>query len=154
MKTCAAALFLAACLASCSPSPTALAKAPPREGWITDYRAALKIAKNTHKKVLLDFTGSGWCAACIVLDREVFSKAEFKNFAPGKFVLVELDFPPQPDPAQKDQQGNMELAEKFRIIGFPTTIVLDSNGVELARQEGYANDPPGFMAWLKELAAR
>jgi thioredoxin-related protein len=150
MRICAV-LFFAGFLVSCSPSSTSLGVPPPREGWMTDYRDALKIAKSANKKILLDFTGSGWCAGCIVLDREVFSKEAFKSFAPGKFVLVELDFPPQPELAQKD---NAELAERFRIIGFPTTVVLDSHGVELARQEGYANDPPRFIAWLKDLAAR
>ena len=41
----------------------------------------------------MDFTGSDWCGWCIMLDKEIFSKPEFKEYASKNLVLLELDFP-------------------------------------------------------------
>ena len=43
--------------------------------------AALAQAKQEHKLVMLDFTGSDWCGWCIKLNRDVFSKPEFAKYA-------------------------------------------------------------------------
>ena len=62
-------------------------------GWDDNYEKALEKAKTEKKMVLLDFTGSDWCGWCMKLDKEVFSKKEFKDYAKENLVLVELDFP-------------------------------------------------------------
>jgi thioredoxin-related protein len=61
-------------------------------GWDDDYEKALAQAKAEKKMVVLDFTGSDWCGWCIKLDKEVFSKKEFKDYAKDNLVLVEVDF--------------------------------------------------------------
>ena len=38
-------------------------------GWMTDFAAAQKLAKETKKPMLVDFTGSDWCPWCIRLDK-------------------------------------------------------------------------------------
>ena len=70
-----------------------LSSAWAEPSWETDYKKAQDQAKAGNKLVLLDFTGSDWCGWCIKLDREVFSKPEFKDYATKNLVLVELDFP-------------------------------------------------------------
>ena len=51
------------------------------EQWQTDYEQALATAKSTNKRVLLDFTGSDWCGPCIQMEKTVFTKAAFLNYA-------------------------------------------------------------------------
>ena len=51
------------------------------EGWVADYDAALALAQETNKDILVDFTGSDWCGWCIRLDNEVFSNDAFKAYA-------------------------------------------------------------------------
>ena len=63
------------------------------DGWLTDFEAAKAKAKAENKPMLLDFTGSDWCGWCVKLDKEVFSKAAFKDYADAELVLVEIDFP-------------------------------------------------------------
>jgi thioredoxin-related protein len=80
--------------------------------------------------VLVEFTGSDWCPPCIAMRKNVFSKKEFVDAASKKFILVELDFPK----GDKElSEKNQPLAEKYRIEGFPTVILLDSEGKEFTR---------------------
>jgi thioredoxin-related protein len=119
--------------------------------WTTDYKAALVQAKAQKKLVLLDFTGSDWCAYCKLLDNEVLSKPSFKRFADKNYIEVTVDFPQQTQMPDDLQQQNDTLDKQFNIDGFPTLIVLDSEGKELGRQEGYdpGSGPDAVIAKLK-----
>lgn len=110
--------------------------------WLTDFDQAQQKAKADHKLLLLNFTGSDWCGWCIKLDREVFSKPEFREYANKNLVLVELDFPraKQIDPALR--RKNMELAQKFQIEAFPTILVLNGEGKVIGALSYDSGVPP------------
>jgi thioredoxin-related protein len=122
-------LLLAACLG--------LTAVSARAGWTTNYPAALAQAKTEHKLVLLDFTGSDWCGYCKLLDKEVLDQPAFNDYAEKNYVLVTLDYPHQTELPAETKKQNDDLAQKFGIQGFPTLIVVDPEGKELGRQEGY-----------------
>lgn len=124
------------------------------EGWMTDYDAALKKAKAENKTVLLDFSGSDWCGWCVRLDKEVFSKDEFKAYAKDNLVTVLIDFPRKKQLDATLKKQNQELAEKFKIRGFPTVVLLNSEGEKIA-QTGYRKGgPEAYVKHLKELIAK
>ena len=104
--------------------------------WQTDYAAALKQAAAENKHVLVDFSGSDWCGWCIKLDEEVFSKPEFIEYAKAKLICVLLDFPNSKPQTDEVKAQNKQLAEKYRIQGFPTVLILDPQG-KLVKQTGY-----------------
>ncbi|MDQ2868103.1 MAG: thioredoxin family protein [Verrucomicrobiota bacterium] len=119
--------------------------------WLTDFNAAKSKAKGDHKLVMLDFTGSDWCGWCKRLHAEVFSKPEFQEYAAKNLVLVELDFPrakPQSDAVKKQ---NQELAGQFNIEGFPTLIILDSEGKKVGELGYMEGGPTAFIAELEKL---
>ncbi|MFC1498771.1 thioredoxin family protein, partial [Verrucomicrobiota bacterium] len=62
-------------------------------GWLTDFEQARKLAKEKKLPILADFAGSDWCGWCIKLDKEVFTKEEFKKYAKDNLVLFLADFP-------------------------------------------------------------
>lgn len=127
------------------------ADAAQRAPWMTDYKQALAKAKAEKKDVLLDFTGSDWCRYCIVLNREVFSRAEFIKYAPQKFILVEVDFPRgESDLSPATRKQNDQLQDKFGVDGFPTIVLADSEGRAYAKT-GY--EPGGAVAYIKHLEA-
>ena len=109
---------------------TASAFAATPEGWTTDLEKAFKQAKEEKKSVLVEFTGSDWCPPCIAMRKNVFSKKEFVDAASKKYILVELDFP---NGDKEVKEKNQPFAEKYKIEGFPTVILFNSDGKEFTR---------------------
>jgi thioredoxin-related protein len=120
-------------------------------GWDDDYEKALAKAKSEKKLVLLDFTGSDWCGWCMKLDKEVFSKKEFKDYAKDNLVLVEVDFPQAKKLPKKTVEQNEKLKTEHSIRGFPTIIVLDSEGKKVGQLGYMEGGPAPFIAKLDEL---
>ena len=123
-------------------SSLAFAKGPervPAKGatpgkWTQDYDAALALAKEHGLPVMLKFTGSDWCGWCQLMEREVFSKKDFENWADGRVMLVTLDFPKFSDTVPKEyKERNERLASENGIRGFPTYVVRDGEGKVLGR---------------------
>src|SRR5690349_2409724 len=99
--------------------------------WMTSLPEAQAKAKAENKLVMMDFTGSDWCGWCIKLNKEVFSKPEFAQYAQKNLVPVEVDFPHAKAQSEQLKQANQALQAKYKIEGYPTIIVLDSNGKKL-----------------------
>jgi thioredoxin-related protein len=119
--------------------------------WETDLKKAQEQAKTSNKLVLLDFTGSDWCGYCIQLDREILSRPEFKEYANKNLVLVEIDFPRRKTQSVNLRKQNQQLAEEYRIQGFPTIIVLNGSGRKVWRYDGYfPGGPDAFIAELEK----
>ena len=95
---------------------------------MTDLPAALQQAEREGKLVLVDFTGSDWCSACIVLRRTVLDKPAFREFAADKFVLMEVDLPMKEGMNPELRRRNEEIAKRYGVGGFPTVMVLDPQG--------------------------
>ncbi|WP_396148998.1 thioredoxin family protein [Flavobacterium sp.] len=87
--------------------------------WHTDINKAIGISSQTNKPMLLFFTGSDWCGWCIKLQKEVFLKPEFKEWA-NNVVLVELDFPRKTKLEPALAQQNAQLQQIFQVSGYPT----------------------------------
>ena len=105
--------------------------------WGEDYAAAVTQAQKEHKVVLLDFTGSDWCPPCMELAKTVFASPEFAAWANKNVLLVEVDFPNEKPQTAAVRKQNKALAAKFGIQAFPTILLLDAGGKEIARAVGY-----------------
>lgn len=106
--------------------------------WLPTYKEALKTAKKEDKPVLVYFTGSDWCAPCIVLDRELFYTEKFKEFADSNLVLLEVDLPRNQDLLSDDKMSeNLYLQKKFKVKSFPTLLFLNHRGRKIAEKKGY-----------------
>lgn len=111
-------------------------------GWEQDFGIALQKAKQEHKLILLNFSGSDWCVPCIRLHKEVFANSSFKIFADSNLILVNADFPRlKKNQLPKEQQKrNDELADKYNPKGsFPFTVLVDEEGKVIRAWEGYPN---------------
>ena len=120
------------------------------EGWLTDLDAGIKVAKAEKKAILVDFTGSDWCGWCIRLKKEVFDQKEFAAVTKD-FVLVELDYPQKKKQSAEEKAKNKAWAEKFAIEGFPTILLMDSNGEPFAQTGYQEGGPVKYLAHLAEL---
>jgi thioredoxin-related protein len=120
--------------------------------WLTDAPSAQEKARRERKMVLLDFTGSDWCAWCIKLKSEVFDKPEFADYAREKLVMVEVDFPRHKALSPSQREANQRLQQTYQISGYPTIIVLNPDGQPIARS-GYApGGPDAFIASLERIS--
>ena len=123
-------------------------------GWDDDYAKALAQAKTEKKMVLLDFTGSDWCSWCVKLDKEVFSKPEFKSYAKDNLVLVEVDFPNGKRQTKKLKEQNEKLKQEYGIKGYPTIIMLDAEGKKVGQLGYMEGGPKAFIAELDKLKGK
>ena len=137
--------------AETTPQKADHATAAAKSGWLTSLDEAQKTAQAEKKLLLMDFTGSDWCGWCIMLDKEVFSKPEFKEYASKNLVLLELDFPRMKKMPPEVTAQNEKLAIKYGIQGFPTVVVFDSSGKPLGALGYQAGGPQAFIAELEKL---
>ncbi|RYD62310.1 MAG: DUF255 domain-containing protein, partial [Verrucomicrobiaceae bacterium] len=123
--------------------------------WSSDFDAALKEAKASSKTVLIDFTGSDWCAWCIKLRKEVFDQPEFEAAAKEKFVLVELDYPKDKSRVTEAvAKQNETLLKRYPIKGYPTILLCDGEGRPFAATAYQEGGPAKYLPHLDELLAK
>jgi len=99
--------------------------------WQTELPKAQAQARSEGKVVFIHFSGSDWCGWCIKLRKDVFLKPEFESYAKSNLVLVRIDFPRRTNQPPAIQKSNQKLAEQFQIRGYPTLVLLDSQGAKL-----------------------
>ena len=138
-----------------SPNGTMTQKATSTPAHFTDnLDEALAEAASTGKNVFACFSGSDWCGWCKKLEKEVLSKEEFVSSAGKDFVLVYIDSPSNKALLSKRaRKHNRKLVEKYGIGGFPTALVLDKDGKELARTGYRKFTPSGYAAHLRAIVA-
>ncbi|HEV2390745.1 MAG TPA: thioredoxin family protein [Verrucomicrobiae bacterium] len=120
--------------------------------WLTDLSKAQAQAKEQNKLVLMDFNGSDWCPPCKALRKNVFSSQDFLDYAKNHLVLVDVDFPHEKKQSAEQKKANEKLAQKYSIEGFPTVVVLNSDGKQLKKRVGYGGESPKeFIAELQKL---
>ncbi len=115
-------LLVPAVVASAKP---ATKKAAP-VAWRTDFDSALKEARRTHKPVFVDFY-TDWCGACKYLDATTYRDPKFA-LASRNWVMVRVN-------AEKGAR-NIQIAQKYRLEGYPTLLMLDPNGKKLNQIAG------------------
>ncbi len=101
-------------------------------GWYTDFSEAQKVAREKNLPMYVLFTGSDWCPYCIKLEKDVLNKPQFMQAVKERYILVYLDFPRR-KAAPKEAAANQKLAAEYKVAGFPTALILNAQGREVAR---------------------
>lgn len=107
--------------------------------WTTSFEIAKQQAMKEQKLILLNFSGSDWCAPCIKMKQEIFNTEDFEAFAKNALVLLNADFPRgrKNKLAPEQQAQNEQLAEQYNRRGsFPMTVLLQADGTFLQAWEG------------------
>src|SRR5215213_6835950 len=122
---------------------------------IPDLSVVEDSAKENNKNILLVFSGSDWCIPCIKMEKEIFEKEGFVNYAKQHLVIMHADFPRlKKHQLPKEQvKRNQELAEKYNKQGaFPYTVSLDTDGKVLKAWDGLvASSPEEFVKQIQKI---
>ncbi|HMI02260.1 MAG TPA: thioredoxin family protein [Pedobacter sp.] len=123
--------------------------------WTGNFDEALAKAKTSHKKILINFSGSDWCGPCIRLRKEILETVVFEKYAEEHLIPVRADFPRQKKnklPAAQ-LKLNEEMAELYNPDGkFPFTLLVDENGKVLKTWDGFPNESPeNFVKEISDL---
>ena len=107
------------------------------------------------KDLLVDFTGSDWCGWCIKLHDEVFEHDIWMEGAQKDYILVALDFPRAEEIKAKvpNPERNEELQAKYGVRGFPTILMMTSDGEVYGRTGYQAGGPEKYLEHMAELRA-
>jgi len=104
--------------------------APKAMGWMTNYKKAAALAKQTRRPLVIDFYAD-WCPPCKMLE-ETFASDQVKAALRGA-VTVKVDV-----------DKHEALADEFHVDLIPHVAVLDANGKKLGKIVGYR--PAGEFA--------
>ena len=122
--------------------------------WLTNFHQAQKKSIEEDKHILLVFQGSDWCAPCIKLEKEIWLKQEFEDYARENFVLVRADFPRRKKNALPESQTehNASLAEKYNQKGiFPLVVILDKHGHRIGETGYKSMDVTSYIEHINEI---
>ena len=110
--------------------------------WHSNMEEARQIARQEHRHILLNFSGSDWCGPCIMLRKQILDQPVFLQMADSALVLVNADFPRKKKDqlSAQQQQWNNAMADQYDPQGkFPYTLLLDADGKLIKAWEGYPN---------------
>lgn len=111
--------------------------------------AAKQQAAQEKRDIMLDFTGTDWCTACIHLRTKIIESTEFEDAYGKKFVLVSVDFPRNPQLVAQipdDEKRRREnLLTSYRISGLPGVVLMDEKGMPYEIIGGARRTPADYM---------
>lgn len=111
---------------------------PGVEEFKGSYNEALAKSKSESKMLFIDCY-TQWCGPCKLMSAQVFPDKEVGDFMNPMFVFMKLDM---------ENGEGLELSKTFKVRAYPTYIVLNSDGVEQFRFEGY-KPADQFIAAIK-----
>lgn len=121
--------------------------------WTTNYADAQRKSMEGAKPILILFTGTNWCPACMKLEREVLTNPRFANGVANSFVFMKAEFT-DPSDAAITRSPYKQLLDRYNIEAFPSIVVTDAQGIQLFTVDYQEGGPDVYVRDLtKKLAA-
>jgi len=89
------------------------------------------------KKLIMVDVYATWCGPCKLLESTTFKDERVQRFLTEKMIGYRID-------AEKGE--GIDLARKYRVIGYPCLLILDDSGRVISRTMGYMT-ADAFLNW-------
>ena len=112
------------------------------------WNPGLAAAASSRRPVLVDVYAD-WNRWCRQMDREVYARADVRDYLAARFVTIRLNAEgPEPVAYKGRNFTARSLASSFDVSGYPTTLFLAPNGDHLVSVPGYV-EPGRFLQLLR-----
>jgi thiol:disulfide interchange protein len=98
-----------------------------RGHWYADEATAVALAREEQRPLFVDFSAA-WCNACKELETRTYPAVAAELH---RFVLLRIDATNEDDP------GVVERLRRYKIVGLPAVLLIDSKGNEVQRIDRY-----------------
>ena len=135
--------LLASLVSFIPPRPTA-----ERINWLT-IEEAEALSEKEPRKILMDVY-TDWCGWCKKMDKTTFADEQVAKYVNENFYAVKLKADSKDKVTFKGKEYSKgELAQAFRVTGYPTIVFFDQSFSKFQPVSGYrgAND---FLALLEQ----
>lgn len=95
-------------------------------------------AKKENKIILLNLEAN-WCHWCHVMEDETYANKQVINYLNQHFITVKAD-----------QDANPELSNRYKDYGWPATIFINNQGIDIVKRAGFIA-PDNFLRLLKAI---
>jgi thioredoxin-related protein len=102
-----------------------------------DFDGALNLASTNDKNMCL-MLHADWCTICKTFIRDVLTEEEVEQAIKSKIVFALID---------GDKDYGKTYFNQYNAHGFPTFLILDKHGVEIARNGGGLSKSE-FLTWV------
>ena len=109
--------------------------------WEGSLANAIKRAKKENKLILVDVY-TDWCGWCKVLDKKTYGDPGAAEYINQSFVGLK---------SNAEKGDGINVAKKFQVSQFPTTLVLNSSGKKVGDFAGF-KPPQKFIGLLKKIS--
>jgi hypothetical protein len=139
------------------PQELATILANPKKGgpWLKSETLAKRQSTREGKPVLIWFTNSANSPMCKALNQELFSQHDFGNWATDNLIRLKVDasFKQKTDSSigeDMDREARIgdyveELKKRYKILGYPSLIVVSPGGEVVGRYRGYKRGESELM---------
>lgn len=136
-------------------SPSPLPSLPPVQGihWHSEYSQAIAKSQAQGKPLIILFTGTQWCPACMQLERDVLANPQFTRALANRFVFLKAEFP---DRSFRSMQRSpyYSLMTRYDVQAFPTLVVINEKGDRLHTVSYQGSGVEGYIQELISISKR